>query len=185
MTAPVTTERIQTAQAFGLQNVPDAATACRDAGLPFYAACALLQKESMGANVYGHDIGGALSGYPQQVDESNYRVFYWLVVDKGWTSNGVGPAQITWAGALRTSTADAARDGGFFRIMEQQGLRPWIPEENMRFGFGLLWQAYLDNGRTWRVAGTMYNGKPSYGADLLAKCREWHERLGIHGPVEP
>jgi hypothetical protein len=185
VTVPVTAERIQIAQEFGLQNVPEAATACREAGLPFYAACALLEKESMGANVYGHDIGGALSGYPQQVDESNYRVFYWLVVDKGWTSNGVGPTQITWAGALRTSTGGAARDGGLFRLMEQQGLRPWIPEENMRYGFGLLWQHYLDLGHSWISAGAAYNGKRSYGADLFTKCEEWRERLGIHGPVEP
>lgn len=177
---PVTLERIAIATKFGIRNAAVAARACREAGLPFWAACALLQKESSGRNVYGHDDGGALSGYPFPVDESNYKVFLWLVTQHGQTSNGVGPCQITYAGPLR----DGKRDGGYFSQMEKAHLRPWHPRDNMFFGFTLLKNHHKAEG-TWKGAGTRYNGDDEYGVDLVAKCNEWRKRLHIKGgPVQ-
>jgi len=168
-TPPVTAERIGIAKDFGLWNVDDAAIACREAGLPFWAACALLQKESMGRNVYGHDEGGALAGFPHEVNFDNWLVFEWLITMEGQTSNGVGPTQITWK--------------GFFFDMERKGLKPWVPLDNMEYGFGLLASLREAEG-TWEKAGTRYNGRESYGADFLVKCREWKQRLGVKGAIE-
>lgn len=175
---PVTEERIRIAEKFGLQNVGPAALACRNAEppLPFWAACALLQKESGGRNVYGHDAGGALSGFPHQVNRGNWDVFRWLVIDKGQTSNGVGPCQITYAGEMK----GGRRGGGYFGIMEERGLRPWIPLDNMIFGFGLL-AAHKERLGTWAKAGEAYNGSEAYGADLVKKINEWRTRLKIKG----
>lgn len=164
---PVSPERVAIAEDFGLKNVEDAASACRVAGIPFWAACALLDKESGGRNVYGHDRGGALSGFPDEVDRSNYRVFRWLV-ENGQTSNGVGPCQITWP--------------GHFSAMSVKGLRPWVPLDNMIYGFTLLREHYDKHG-TWREAGTAYNGAESYGLDFVAKCNEWRDRFGFRGDV--
>lgn len=167
-TAPVSPERIAIAKRFGLENVDAAAAACRRAGLPFWAACALLEKESHGRNAYGHDAGGALSGFEEPVDESNYKVFHWLVFAKGQTSNGVGPCQITWK--------------GYFPDMDKKGLKPWVPLDNMAYGFGIL-AGHKTRWGTWRAAATRYNGKESYGADFVVKANAWRKRLGVKGTV--
>lgn len=171
MTPPVTARRIKIAQDFGLGNVEAAAVACRKVGLPFFVACALLEKESGGRNVYGHDAGGALSGFPGRVTRGNFEVFEWLVFDQGQTSNGVGPAQITYK--------------GYFSDMEEQGLRPWIPHDNMLFGFRLV-KGNFDRHSSWATAGAIYNGGPrpnstalAYGRDFAAKVEQWKTRLGI------
>jgi hypothetical protein len=175
---PVTEERIQIAKEFGLHNVEPAALACRNAEprLPFWAACALLQKESGGRNVYGRDVGGALSGFPHPVSRGNWEVFRWLVFDKGHVPNGVGPCQITYAGPL----LGGKRDGGYFRQMEERHLRPWVPLDNMLFGFGLL-AAHQERLGSWARAGRAYNGSSAYGADLVEKINQWRERLHIKG----
>jgi len=175
---PVTEERIGIAKEFGLDNVEDAALACRSSEppLPFWAACALLQKESGGRNVYGHDVGGALSGFPLPVNQGNWQAFRWLVLEKGQTPNGVGPCQITYAGPAK----DGRRDGGYFRQMEERGLRPWVPLDNMTFGFGLL-AGHRERLGTWRDAGSAFNGSTTYGDDLLKKINEWRVRLKITG----
>lgn len=163
---PVTEERIQIAREFGLVHVREAAEACREAGLPFWAACALLEKESGGRNVYGHDQGGALSGFPGEVNRGNFEVFEWLVFERGWTSNGVGPTQITFK--------------GYFTQMKTRGLKAWLPRDNMIFGFGLLAHHYDVEG-SWQEAGASYNGASAYGTDLVKKLNEWRERLNIKG----
>lgn len=175
---PVTQARIDIAKKFGLVNVDEAAVACRAAGLPFYAACALLEKESGGRNVYGHDKGAVLSGFPDEVSEANYRAFSWEAITRGLPSNGVGPCQITYAGGQR---ADGSRDGGYFRQMIAAGLKPWVPLDNMTFGFGLLLGHYNAHGHDWAAAGTAYNGASAYGKDLAAKVAAWRTRLGIKG----
>lgn len=162
-TPPVTQARITTAGKT-LQNAHIAAVACRDAGLPFYVACALLEKESGGRNVFGNDKGGALSGFPDTVNKDNYAVFRWLVIDKGQTSNGVGPCQITYR--------------GFFTDMEKRGLKPYDAHDNMRYGFELLARYEREKG-SWAAAGTAYNGAAAYGRDLEKKVAEWKQRLGI------
>ncbi len=164
---PVTQRRIDIAKKFGLSNVDTIARACRDAGVPFYVACALFEKESGGRNVYGNDKGGALSGFPGAVNYGSYAVFKWLVFEKGQTSNGVGPAQITYK--------------GFFTDMEKQKLKPYVVYDNMLYGLKLLNSHYLAGGKSWRVAGAKYNGADTYGADLDKKIREWGKRLEIPG----
>lgn len=158
----------------GLVNVRQIAKASRKANVPFYVACALFEKESGGRNVYGHDAGGALSGFEEPVNLGNWRVFRWMVLDNGHVSNGVGPAQITFAGSRRS---DGTRDGGFFRQMEDQGLRPWVVYDNMLFGLRLL-ASYKASTGSWRAAGTRYNGAEVYGEDLERKIDIWKTRLG-------
>lgn len=152
-------------EAHGLHHAHAIFRAARAAELPLPGAAALMEKESSGRNVYGHDEGGALSGFPEEVNRDNFAVFWWLVDEKGMPSNGVGPAQITFR--------------GFFPQMRGRGLLPWVPLDNMTFGFGIL-KGYLDaqsGTRLWRVAGTRYNGSAAYGDDLAEKVQLWRERL--------
>lgn len=149
------------AKRFGLKNVWAASRAAKKVGLPFEAACALLQKESGGRNVYGHDVGGALSGFPGTVNRDNFAVFEWMI-SHGWSSNGVGPCQITWK--------------GYFTDMQKRGLLPWKPYDNMVFGFGIL-RAHRDRFGSWTLAGGAYNGSSEYGADLNNKINEWKKRF--------
>lgn len=173
MTAAVTKARIATARKH-LANVEAAAVACREANLPFFVACALLEKESVGRNVYGHD-AGSINSAPGELEVTDVNFLQFLVkVLNGATPNGVGPCQVTYAGAL----VGGHRDGGYFRQMIEQGLRPWVPEENMRFGFALLKRHYDATG-SWRDAGSRYNGSPVYGAELEARIAVWKKRLGI------
>lgn len=150
------------AKKHGLVNVWAASRAAKKVGLPFEVACAVLQKESGGRNVYGHDAGGALSGYTRAVNEQNFNVFEWLITVKGENSNGVGPCQITWF--------------PFFNVMRQRNLKPWVPYDNMVFGFGLL-KAYYDTSHSWTAAGHKYNGALEYGVDLNIKINEWKKRF--------
>lgn len=173
MVAAVTPGRIAIA-ARTLSNADAAAAACRKAGLPYFAACALLQKESGGKNVYGHDAGGVNNVRGQlEVTDTNFLTFLVKVMNGG-VSNGVGPCQITYAGSL----VHGHRDGGYFRQMAEQGLRPWVVGDNMQFGFGLLAGHFKATG-SWKGAGTRYNGATAYGVDLDRKVTEWKKRLGI------
>lgn len=146
----------------GLQNASKIVSAAHQAGLGLPAACALMQSESGGRNVYGHDEGGALSGYPEVPNKSNYLVFRWLIDNQGYLANGVGPAQITSLGLLDQ--------------MELQGLRPWRARDNMLFGFRLL-QGYFKVKHTWRYAGTRYNGAEEYGDRLADRVERWTKLL--------
>lgn len=150
-----------------LSNAQTAAVACRDAEIPYAVGCALLEQESNGRNIYGHDEGGALSGYPGQVNEENFRVFYWMVFSKGVKSNGVGPCQITYK--------------GYFQQMAVAGLDPWKPYDNMLFGFRLL-KAYYTQFGSWEKAGAAYNGgvtfpDAEYGKEFKAKLNVWRARF--------
>lgn len=168
---PVTSKRIRTATKYGIANAGAAAVACRRAGIPFFVACALLEKESGGRNIYGHDRGGAFSGAGDtQVTDINFMRFLTLVFG-GQTSNGVGPCQITYK--------------GYFPIMLDRGLNPADPLDNMTFGFELLAANYRTAG-TWELAGARYNGggnpnasARAYGADLQHRITQWKNRLEI------
>lgn len=156
-------QKRQVAENFGLVNVDQIWEQSAAVGLPFYIACAIMQKESGGRNTYGNDDGGALSGFPFAPNRSNYRVFRWLVFNQGQKSNGVGPAQITFK--------------GYFLEMEQEGMRPWNIADNMRFGFRTF-KGHLDGARGDIVkAGTSYNGSVTYGEDLAKKAAEWKSRI--------
>jgi hypothetical protein len=100
---PVTAEQIEIAQSHGMQNVELIAQCCNETGARFYVALAMLEKETGTCrNVYGHDVGGALSGFPKPVTKDNYEVFKWLIFTKGQQSDGVGPSQLTLRASLQT-----------------------------------------------------------------------------------
>lgn len=160
--------KIEVARDFGLQNAATIAQASEDVGIWFGPACTLFEKESMGRNVYGHDKGGALSGFPGQVNAQNFAVFEWLVFDQGMPSNGVGPSQLTWK--------------GYFTSMKAQGLRPWVAYDNMLFGLTILNTHYLANDKDWLKAATLYNGATSYGEDFVAKLAEWQKLFADASP---
>jgi hypothetical protein len=152
-------QKRQIAADSGLVNVQAIWDSSAKAGLPFYIACALMEKESHGRNVYGNDSGGALAGYPREVTRSNWLVFRWLVFSEGMPSNGVGPAQITFR--------------GYFPQMEEEGLRPWNVGDNMFFGFRLLKGHLAIADGDLVKAGTAYNGSRAYGEALATKAAAW------------
>lgn len=155
-------QKLELAQRHGLSNTKHILAACREAKLPFYAACALMEKESRGRNVYGNDSGGTFAGAPFGVNKYNWVVFRWLVITKGARSNGVGPAQLTYK--------------GFFTDMEAQGLKPWEPHDNMLYGFRLL-KKYKNERGTWEGAGTAYNGSSTYGREFADIVEKWRRRV--------
>lgn len=160
----------------GLQNASDVLAGALSAGVPLYIAAAVIEKETGGANVYGNDRGGVYSTSdparpnPAAVTAENYAVFERRVMD-GETSNGVGPAQITWP--------------GFITDAKERGIRLWVPAENIAYGLSLI-AGYLNGSETddaIRYAGTRYNGAAAYGDDLLAVARRWQAALSEEAPV--
>jgi len=167
----VTADQIGKAQAVGLHNVDVAARVANETGNKFYHVCALLEKESGGRNVYGHDVGGTLSGFPRGVSKDNYEVFYWLVITKAGRSNGVGPMQLTFK--------------GFHTDMISKGLKPYDPYDNITYG-AKLWRDYYRLYRTQgfsrdqsiKMAGERYNGAAEYGERLLVIMDKWFKIVG-------
>jgi hypothetical protein len=169
----VSAVQIIAAQAKGLINVTGLAKACDTLKFPFYLAATILDKETDGRNIFGHDKGGAFSdptGANIEVTEERYREFRRLI-DGGMTSNGVGPMQITWK--------------GYFPVMEADGLKPWIPADNILFGVSILAASLkvgLDQGLTlekafWNTAKS-YNGNASYADDAVTRARTWAVTVG-------
>lgn len=169
----VSAEQIKAAQAKGLINVDSLAAACQRYKFPFYLGCTILDKETDGRNIFGHDKGGAFSdptGANIEVTEERYREFRRLI-DSGQTSNGVGPMQITWR--------------GYFPVMESQGLKPWVPADNILFGISILSGSLtrgLEQGLSiekafWNTAKA-YNGNDSYADDAAVKARTWAATVG-------
>ena len=163
--AEVLRGRFQTADAL----IPAASVT----GVPLHVAAAFVDKESDGANIYGHDLGGTFSiAGTKAVTKTNYAEFYRLVVDQGRKSNGVGPMQITYR--------------GYFPQARDQGVRLWVPFDNYRFGFAII-KRNLDRFATdpdqLAKVGTLYNagnltgGITAYGRDLAAKAATWQTRL--------
>ncbi|NHN55755.1 peptidoglycan-binding protein [Calidifontibacter sp. DB0510] len=143
-------------------------TAANKVGVPLWIAAAFCEQESGGANVYGNDRGGAMAG-AGAVTETNYRQFLQLV-NSGHTSNGVGPFQITYK--------------GYFAQAAQQGLRLWLPLDNMIFGLRIV-KSYLGghtDDATLNRAGQRYNsgrpdGAPLYGASIVKRATRWRGLL--------
>lgn len=155
-----------------LANIDDAARTDPLTTCPWWLLCAVLDKETDGRNIYGHDQGGAFSdptGANIEVTEANYAQFRDLVLVQHKTSNGVGPMQLTYP--------------GFFTDMEKQGLKPWVPYDNILYGARLLGSYYTaaagEKTLAARVAkvGTRYNGNASYGDDLVKVALQWAVRL--------
>lgn len=156
-------QKRQVAADRGLSNVDAIWDTSARASLPFYIACALMQKESGGRNVYGRDQGGALAGFPGGVNRGNWEVFRWLVFDQGMQSNGVGPAQITFK--------------GYFTQMEAEGLRPYNLRDNMLKGFTIFKGHLVAAKGDIAKAGTAYNGAIAYGAHLASLAAEWKSAI--------
>lgn len=184
-------DKIGLAAAFGLSNATAIAAAAKRVDLPLALAFALIQGESNGRNIYGHDKGGALStrGRPVtvcgethpaessiEVTPANYKVFL-IMIGAGATSNGVGPGQITYARELPDG-----RSGGYHRLAAEEGLDLAHPEDNAFFSLRLF-KAHLD-GRSGNVteAGTLYNagnlrsGVNGYGLALAKRADDWQAR---------
>lgn len=156
-------------RAHGLHNCWRATRAAKTVGIPLPVACALLNMESMGMNIYGHDFGGAMSapaGREIRVTRKNWLTFRHLVLDLGHTSNGVGPCQITWS--------------GWFPDMAKKGLRPWRALDNMVEGFGIL-KSHFAASHSWQNAAQTYNGTGpaavKYGEDFMVKLAMWEHVL--------
>ncbi len=179
MSRPVTPARIAIASE-RLANADVAAVACREVGLPFWAACALLDKESNGENVWGHDQGGVFSN--DEHDEVTAELYHEFIIKvmNGAISNGVGPCQITYAGSLVRCTGGNGRNGGYFREMSEEHLLPWDVHDNMVKGFTVLADHHTRHG-SWFTAARLYNGGSDYGRDFVRVANEWRDRLNIQG----
>lgn len=188
----VTQAKIDIATREGLRNADALARACERLGLGYAAACTKVDMESNGDNIYGHDVGGALSTrngavtvcgktYPRMsnipVTHQNFAVFL-MMMAAGHKSNGVGPSQITYAGELPDG-----RTGGYFRMAaDDENLDLVLPEDNFYFGLKRLKEHY-DNVGNWAQAATLYNagnlrnGVNSYGRMFVVLHRRWRITL--------
>jgi hypothetical protein len=160
--------RVDVARRHGLGFARLIALAAGDAGIPYRIACALIEQESGGRNVWGNDAGGTFSGYPGPVTRDGYAIFYWLVVEQGALSNGVGPAQITWRGYL----ADA----------RERGYRLWVPSENLAYAFEHILGPFADQRGTWHRAVAAYHDPDEgqaedYAEQVMARAEVWAERF--------
>ena len=152
----------------GVENAAAIVAASNNTGLPLGVAMGMVMKETGGANVYGHDAGGACSGWGQ-VTQDNFRNNFLPVVLAGGTSNGVGPTQITYP--------------GYFR--QNPSYPWWDPYANCVVGFNLL-KGYCGGDYSHGslvAAGSTYNsGSPTgtastYGETFASLAEDWTERL--------
>lgn len=136
-----------------------------DGGLYLSTACALLEKENGGKNVFGCDSGSMFCNMPV----TRERVVKLLrAIDRGVPSNGVGHGQATYPPFL-------------VEIEESGGLHK--PQFQMRFCFNLLND--LIDGYGWQGGAAAYNAGPTnrmsvyetYGADMVRLERQWAHRL--------
>lgn len=152
----------------GVHNAAAIVRAAKAVGLEVAIAAAIIQKESNGRNVYGHDRGGVFStaalGKPADnlVTEANFRTFVTEISKPGAVSNGVGPAQITYK--------------GYFPDAAAKGFRLWHAEDNIRYGLGLF-ASHLRGSGDIVEAGRAYNGARQYGVDLAGMVPAWRGRL--------
>lgn len=161
-----------------LHNAPAIAASSRRAGVPLSVAAALAEVESGGRNVFGNDRGGVFSRpgrpdvpvTPERVAELRRRVA------AGETSNGIGPAQITWP--------------PFFDRADAAGLDLADPEDNLVLGLTILAEhargdlspAGLERAGTLYNAGTLAGGVTDYGRRLARAAAAWEERLSAGLP---
>lgn len=149
--------------------------AAKKRGLSVQAACALLQKESLGLHIFGGDWGTEfVDRVPfNHLPVTRLRLVTLLAgVRAGrWKSNGVGEGQLTWPGFLEDCERlhpDGAAD----------------VQTNLEYSFGLLvgylkkypeaeaWGAY-NRGESGRADAT---GR-AYARDCMRFRDEWAKRL--------
>lgn len=148
-----------------LSNGRDIFDAANQVDLDLCIACAFVEQESKGQNIYGHDEGGSHCN-GGEVTEENYKDFYHEVVDLKQKSNGVGPMQITYR--------------GYFPDAQKKKLSLWIPKDNLVYGFTIV-KNFLKS-KTLNEAAQMYNsgkdnGAPNYGKSVVNKFNEWEKLL--------
>jgi len=166
----VTQTQIDLVREKGFANVPYIAEAANLTDTHFYIAVTMIGKETSGRNVYGHDVNGALSGFPGEVNFGSYEVFKWLRT-QGKGPNGIGPSQITSQGLLDE--------------MKARGLSVINPRDNILFGVELIGKYYRAardkglsvNNALWQ-AGKRYNGADAYADSFLRAALDWRARLG-------
>lgn len=146
----------------GLTNVDIIEASAQAVGINLPPACALMTMESSGRNVYGHDKGAMLSGFPADVTKDNFQAYWYMVNVMGATPNGVGPCQIT--------------SPGLIKIMLDHGQKPWDPRDNMEFGFSLI-LGYRQSLGSWRDAAIRYNGSTTYADRFVAALNDWRAWL--------
>jgi hypothetical protein len=157
--------------------------------LELAVALALFEGETHGKNIYGHDVGGALSTrdnsvtvcgvtYPKgsniPVTPANAAVFL-IMVAAGHKSNGMGPGQVTYAADLPDG-----KSLGYFRQMLERDMLPWKPLHNMQFCLEKIMELY-NQSHDWALAGGHYNGgtKPDmvYGNAFKKRIDTWNQRV--------
>lgn len=159
------------AYAYGLRNVRVLFEEAREAGIGPALAAAIVEKETGGRNVVGHDrdshgrlIFPAKAG-TVYVTEALYRSYKRARGAHGQGGmQGMGPMQLTW-----WELQDAAdKQGGC-----------WVPRYNFRIGFRLLAALIETYGEFGGIK--RYNGDgpaaEAYARDALAKRESWRKRL--------
>lgn len=172
--------RVRLVASYGIQNAQAIVEAhASSPNMPALSQClAMIEKESGGANVFGHDPWNP-SAYPQglacpvswnggPVTWARY-AWYKLWRNRGRQPQGVGPCQLTG----ETLQKEAEHAGGC-----------WKPRHNCGVGFNFLHQLMLQHGTEGGFAA--YNGSgeaaEEYGRSAMEWARIWHDRLkGLAG----
>lgn len=125
-------------------------------GLGLAWACALVEQESAGKNIFGHDAGGLFPGEPVTKEKVQKLIAH---VKAGGVSNGVGLTQLTYIGFIY----EAEHLGGAH-----------LPKNQCLVGFRLLKSLINQYGESgaWH-----YNGSPAYQSQIAAKYAAWKKRL--------
>lgn len=159
----------ESAGSYRLSSIQEAVLRAADAeNCPWWAALACLWMETgeRGANIYGHDAGGA-GPHGEEVTEENFREFLAAIRD-GENSNGVGPLQITYPGY-------------FFDDPDREW---WMPEKSAEVGCRILRDLINAEGDSYEAlkrVGSRYNsGNPydayeSYGILFSNRCKSWYD----------
>lgn len=162
-------------RAGGLANAELIAAAAAAERVDLAIAATMVQKESGGRNVWGHDPMDALRIYtPGAPVTREAYLAYRSAQDAGRIgAQGVGPAQLTYPPLQRQADAE----GGC-----------WDPAVNLRVGLRHL--ADLQRSYGMRDGFRRYNGSgsaaESYADDAMVKLARWRERLaGIAASPTP
>lgn len=159
----------ESAGSYRLSSIQEAVLRAADReNCPWWAALACLWMETgeRGANIYGHDVGGA-GPHGEEVTEENFREFLAALRD-GETSNGVGPLQITYP--------------GYF--LDDPDREWWMPERSAEVGCRILRDLINAEGDSYEAlkrVGSRYNsGNPydayeSYGILFSNRCKSWYD----------
>jgi hypothetical protein len=186
----VSAVQIIAAQAQGLINVTGLAAACDKLKFPFYLAATIMERESGGQNIFGHDAGGSFSGpitVKIPVTEARYKTFL-AEIGAGKTSNGVGPMQLTYRGYHIGPVS-----------MQARGFNAWVPADNIRYGVEILSRSLKTQLATglslekafWNVA-KIYNagkleglGGVDYANGAAASAKTWAATVGTSDMEDP